>query len=43
MYALRAPDTRRQWPRRFQYFLNFLDLGFNDKDKEENKITLEKN
>ena len=25
-YGLRAPDTRRQYPRRFQYFLNFLRL-----------------
>ena len=26
MYGLQAPDTRRQYPRRFQYFLNFLKL-----------------
>lgn len=26
MYGLRAPDTRRQYPRRFQYFLNFLAI-----------------
>lgn len=26
MYGLRAPDTKRQYPRRFQYFLNFLNL-----------------
>jgi hypothetical protein len=26
MYGLRAPDTKRQYPRRFQYFLNFLML-----------------
>jgi hypothetical protein len=26
MYGLRAPDTRRQYPRRFQYFLNFLTI-----------------
>src|SRR5262245_29820160 len=26
MYALKAPDTKRQYPRRFQYFLNFLDI-----------------
>ena len=26
MYGLRAPDTKRQYPRRFQYFLNFLKL-----------------
>jgi hypothetical protein len=25
-YGLRAPGTRRQYPRRFQYFLNFLEL-----------------
>jgi hypothetical protein len=27
MYGLRAPDTKRQYPRRFQYFLNFLKLS----------------
>jgi hypothetical protein len=26
MYGLRAPDTKRQYPRRFQYFLNFLQF-----------------
>ena len=26
MYALKAPDTKRQYPRRFQYFLNFLGI-----------------
>ena len=26
MYGLRAPDTIRQYPRRFQYFLNFLSI-----------------
>ena len=25
-YGLRAPDTKRQYPRRFQYFLNYLKL-----------------
>lgn len=25
-YGLRAPDTRRQYPRRFQYFLDYLKL-----------------
>ena len=25
-YGLRAPDTRRQYPRRFQYFLDFLKM-----------------
>src|SRR5215217_4283579 len=24
MYALRAPDTKRQYPRRFKFFLDFL-------------------
>lgn len=28
-YGLRAPDTKRQYPRRFQYFLNFLQLSGN--------------
>ncbi|MFL6457118.1 MAG: hypothetical protein ACJ71G_09160 [Nitrososphaeraceae archaeon] len=27
MYGLRAPDTRRQYPRRFQYFLEFLRIS----------------
>jgi hypothetical protein len=27
MYGLRAPDTKRQYPRRFQYFLNFLQFS----------------
>jgi hypothetical protein len=26
-YGLRAPDTKRQYPRRFQYFLNFLQFS----------------
>jgi hypothetical protein len=26
MYGLRAPDTRRQYPRRFQYFLDFIRI-----------------
>jgi hypothetical protein len=26
MYGLRAPDTRRQYPRRFQHFLDFLRI-----------------
>ena len=25
-YGLRAPDTKRQYPRRFQYFLDFLKI-----------------
>jgi integrase len=29
MYALKAPDTKRQYPRRFQYFLIFLDITGN--------------
>ena len=27
MYGLRAPDTRRQYRRRFQYFLDFLRIS----------------
>jgi hypothetical protein len=27
VYALKAPETRRQYPRRLKVFLNFLDLG----------------
>jgi hypothetical protein len=26
MYALKAPETRRQWPRRLKIFLDFLQL-----------------
>jgi hypothetical protein len=26
-YGLRAPDTKRQYPSRFQYFLNFLQFS----------------
>jgi hypothetical protein len=26
MYALKAPETRRQWPRRLKVFLDFLKL-----------------
>jgi hypothetical protein len=26
MYALRAPETRRQWPRRFKTFLDFIEM-----------------
>ena len=26
-YGLRAPDTRRQYPRRFQYFLDYLKMS----------------
>jgi hypothetical protein len=25
-YGLRAPDTRRQYPRRFQYFLDLFKI-----------------
>ncbi|MGA7541677.1 MAG: hypothetical protein WBW34_01315 [Nitrososphaeraceae archaeon] len=26
MYALRTPETRRQWPRRLKTFLDFLEM-----------------
>jgi len=26
LYALRAPDTKRQYPRRFKFFLDFLKI-----------------
>ncbi|MFY9565427.1 MAG: hypothetical protein WAQ29_03680, partial [Nitrososphaeraceae archaeon] len=26
MYALRAPETRRQWPRRLKTFLDFIEM-----------------
>jgi hypothetical protein len=37
MYGLPAPDTRRQYPRRFQYFLNFLKLPGTLTKKEQIK------
>ena len=27
MYALRAPETKRQWPRRLKIFFDFLSLS----------------
>lgn len=39
MYGLRAPDTRRQYPRRFQYFLNFLSIQ-GTLEEQANKFTL---
>ena len=26
MYALKAPETRRQWPRRLKVFFDFLEM-----------------
>jgi hypothetical protein len=38
-YGLRAPDTKRQYPRRFQYFLNFLQLS-GTLDEQTKQFTL---
>lgn len=32
-YALKAPETKRQYPRRFKVFLDFLELGGSFKDQ----------
>jgi hypothetical protein len=29
MYALKAPETRRQWPRRLKIVFDFLDMSSN--------------
>jgi hypothetical protein len=38
-YGLRAPDTKRQYPRRFQYFLNFLQFS-GTLDEQAKQFTL---
>ncbi len=40
-YALRSPESQRQYPRRFQVFLDFLDLGTINIE-EQSKIFLSK-
>ncbi len=37
-YALKAPETQRQWPRRLDIFLTFLQLGGQDVNKRTNKL-----
>jgi len=37
MYGLRAPDTKRQYPRRFQYFLNFLQISGTLKEQRDSE------
>jgi hypothetical protein len=29
-YALKSPESQRQYPRRFKLFLDFLELGVNN-------------
>jgi hypothetical protein len=38
-YALKSPESQRQYPRRFKVFLDFLDFGVN-KIEEQSKIFL---
>ncbi|HEX6294531.1 MAG TPA: hypothetical protein VFZ46_05200 [Nitrososphaeraceae archaeon] len=33
LYALKAPDSKRQYPRRFEYFLDYLGLNGTLKEK----------
>ena len=33
LYALKAPDSKRQYPRRFEYFLDYLELKGTLKEK----------
>jgi hypothetical protein len=47
LYALKAPETKRQYPRRFKVFLDFLHLEgiFEEQiknilDKSKNKSTM---
>jgi hypothetical protein len=37
-YALKAPETKRQWPRRLDVFLTFLQLDGADLKERTNKI-----
>lgn len=37
LYALKAPETRRQYPKRFEYFLDFIKIG--GSNVEEKSIT----
>lgn len=42
-YGLRAPDTKRQYPRRFQYFSDFIRISKAILYYEQSGIKLEKN
>ena len=37
-YALKAPETQRQWPRRLDVFLTFLQLEGQDVNERTNKL-----
>src|SRR5688572_19888170 len=37
-YALKAPETRRQWPRRLDVFLTFLQLDGQDVKERTNRL-----
>ena len=37
-YALKAPETKRQWPRRLDVFLTFLQLEGQDIKERSNKL-----
>ena len=44
MYGLRAPDTKRQYPRRFQYFLNFLSIqGTSEEQAKQSTLKAREN
>jgi hypothetical protein len=42
MYALRAPETRRQWPRRLKTFLDFLVMEGASSLEEQARIFIVK-
>jgi hypothetical protein len=37
-YALKAPETKRQWPRRFDVFLTYLQLKGKDVKERTNRL-----
>jgi hypothetical protein len=40
MYALKAPETRRQWPRRLKVFLDFLKLDCTTIDEKAKQFMI---
>lgn len=41
-YGLRAPDTKRQYPRRFQHFLNFLQIQGRWRNRLDNFLQIKR-
>ena len=37
-YALKAPETKRQWPRRLEVFLTFLQIEGKDIEERANRL-----